>query len=208
MDKLGLCIYPNYNSNFKSAAVYTFMDKKYDVYLAIFDYSSSKYGEIIFKCAILDKNLDSKILNLHKNQIYEEYNLLKSQSKEKPKYFIKTFDFLEIQQNLDKNSRLNIEKGSYIMYGFTMEKMQKDLKALIEEKKFLNDFLIFMYLRKCLKVLCYMQDLSLCHRDIKPQNLFLDNEGKIRLGDLGSSKTFEKANKTYRKEFDYIEKQR
>ena len=57
----------------------------------------------------------------------------------------------------------------------------KTLGEPIEEEKLWNIFI------QAMSSLVYIHSLNLVHRDIKPQNLFLNNEGMVKLGDFGVS---------------------
>jgi serine/threonine protein kinase len=68
-----------------------------------------------------------------------------------------------------------------------------DLEKLIQSKKSSrvnwSELEIFHYLNQLVSALSYMQRNSVCHRDLKPQNIFVDDQGRtLKIGDLGSSR--------------------
>lgn len=42
----------------------------------------------------------------------------------------------------------------------------------------------------------YMHHMGICHRDIKPQNIMLDQNGIAKLGDFGASEVFDDGDDT------------
>jgi len=162
--------------------------------------NTSHLGNVIYKCIALKSNLKQSIFDTYEALISEEYENLKHHSKSKSTYFIECYELLKNEINLDKSVNEKIkEKGSYRVFGFTMEKMSGDLSKVFHDCKnrnvYLNDFKLFMYLKACVDILCYMQGNNFSHRDIKLDNIFIDKKGRIRLGDLGSSKKLNYINK-------------
>jgi serine/threonine protein kinase len=72
-----------------------------------------------------------------------------------------------------------------------LELMNRDLAAEIEARKKMNGFWsemeLITYLGELVSALLYAQSKGVSHRDIKPQNIFVDQEGHLKLGDFGSS---------------------
>ncbi|XP_077085801.1 serine/threonine-protein kinase Nek4-like [Siphateles boraxobius] len=71
--------------------------------------------------------------------------------------------------------------------GGDLSKLMQKQKGVFEEKQIL-DWLVQM----CL-ALQYLFKKNIIHRDIKPQNVFLTEDGYINLGDFGCSKALESA---------------
>ena len=69
-----------------------------------------------------------------------------------------------------------------------------DVKKLIDSYKILNiqipEELIWNLLLQCMSGIVYLHDRGVIHRDIKPQNLLLDNNMTIKIGDFGGSTIF------------------
>ena len=51
-------------------------------------------------------------------------------------------------------------------------------------------FLLQSYLRQLLDGIAYCHDHRVLHRDLKPQNLLIDNKGCIKLADFGLARAF------------------
>ena len=68
-----------------------------------------------------------------------------------------------------------------------------DLRAIINQRNgvfFREERILDWFTQLCLAVK-YMHDKNILHRDIKSQNIFLTQTGKIKLGDFGISKTLD-----------------
>jgi serine/threonine protein kinase len=49
----------------------------------------------------------------------------------------------------------------------------------------------YLHILKVLEGIKYIHSKNVLHRDIKPDNIFLGSEGKIKIGDFGISRKFE-----------------
>jgi len=166
----------------------------------VFEMKASHIGNIIYKCIAMKSDLKSSIYDTFDGMIKEEFENLQQHSKCKTNYFIHCYEILKNEIYLDKKVHEKIkEVGMFRVFGFTMEKMSSDLNKVFvdckNKKQYLNEFQLFMYINNCIDILCYMQGNNISHRDIKLENIFLDNDGRIRLGDLGSSKKLNYINK-------------
>merc|ERR1719163_1739026 len=79
------------------------------------------------------------------------------------------------------------------------EKCLKEVAMLKELQhaniiRFLDSFLsegqIWEYMRQLSSALSYMQTKRIMHRDVKPANIFLAEDGTLKLGDLGLGRFF------------------
>ncbi|EME32422.1 serine/threonine protein kinase isoform 1 [Galdieria sulphuraria] len=87
------------------------------------------------------------------------------------------FETLSVLQEelCDSGQICLVEKGCKVKYkssvGFTESQVRHWIKQL-------------------LSLLVYMHDRAVCHRDIRPSNLLLTNDGELRIGDFGSAARF------------------
>ena len=83
------------------------------------------------------------------------------------------------------------QDGSQLKYAIVMEWMDRDMQREIEERSKSdnywaeNDLLEAMYI--LVDALAYAQEQDICHRDMKPQNIFINRHGSVKVGDFGSS---------------------
>ena len=126
-------------------------------------------------CCVL-KKIDLKGLSEEeKKETYNEVNLLKKLDHPNIIKFIevnKSLRYLEIITEF-------AEKGDL----YNQICIQKKNKKRFPEK------IIIDWLVQSCQALKYIHSKHIIHRDIKPQNIFLSNNGSIKLGDFGVSKT-------------------
>jgi NIMA (never in mitosis gene a)-related kinase len=60
-----------------------------------------------------------------------------------------------------------------------------------ENNKYFTEQEILNYLAQTCLAIKYIHDRGLCHRDLKPDNIFLTKKNIVKLGDLGVSKVLE-----------------
>lgn len=83
------------------------------------------------------------------------------------------------------------QEGATLKYAIVMEWMERDLQQEIDERQQSrttwseSDLLEIMYI--LVDALAYAQEQGICHRDIKPHNIFINHSGSVKIGDFGSS---------------------
>jgi serine/threonine protein kinase len=83
-----------------------------------------------------------------------------------------------------------------IYYCIVMEYCENgDLRSRINEKKYLNKLfnseLVYNWIYEIINGTFYLHKKRIIHRDIKPNNIFLTKEAKIKIGDFGISREFD-----------------
>lgn len=61
----------------------------------------------------------------------------------------------------------------------------KDLKKILEERKILPISMAIEIVKRVAEALAYANSKNIVHRDIKPQNIMITNDGKVKLMDFG-----------------------
>ena len=85
----------------------------------------------------------------------------------------------------------NSVQGEEITVAIVMEFVEGNtLKQILDEKK-LNDNEIEFYFKQMTKALEYVHSKGLIHRDVKPSNFILSNDGNLKLTDFGISKSLD-----------------
>lgn len=84
------------------------------------------------------------------------------------------------------------QQADGVTVSLVLELFSKDLRQEIEDRNTRNDFWseeeLWTVLVNLVEGLALAQLTGLSHRDIKPHNLFLDSQNRVKLGDFGSSK--------------------
>lgn len=80
----------------------------------------------------------------------------------------------------------DFQKNGQVIYYFTMEFIDgKTLKEMIRDSEKLPALQVLDLLIEITKGLEYIHSNKLIHRDIKPDNIMIDNDGNIKIADLG-----------------------
>lgn len=147
-------------------SLYTNCSSGVAVYRAINVHSDAKVA-IKFK-----KTLDSRKLN------EMEIEARVQRSFDHPN-FCKLFDTFVYQEN------------EFLVLAMVMELLSSDLNREVNvrrgKKLYWSEEELVMYLFQIVDALDYLQQRDLCHRDIKPHNIFLDSNDVIKLGDFGAT---------------------
>lgn len=57
-----------------------------------------------------------------------------------------------------------------------------------ENKKYFNENLVSTWIFQLIMAIDYIHSMSIAHRDLKPQNIFVDHDMNLKIGDFGVSK--------------------
>ena len=122
------------------------------------------------------KKIDLK--GLSKEEIKDTYNEVNLLKKLDHPNIIKFIEVYKSQKNLEIITEF-AEKGDL----YNQINLQMKKKAYFPEKTLID------WLVQICQALKYIHSKHIIHRDIKPQNIFLNKKGSIKLGDFGVSKT-------------------
>lgn len=83
------------------------------------------------------------------------------------------------------------EEGSGYVAVLVVEMMESDLFKEItkraEQQQYWNEREVVEHLRDMAGALAYAETQGVAHRDIKPHNIFINTEGRVKIGDFGSA---------------------
>ena len=146
------------------------------------------------------------IHSLTKTKTNEKFALKKiiAQSIQKVSEFVKEFELVNLCQhsNILKIYGLNINLLDHSTYSIQvlMEKAErdwnKDIKRRLQEKKYYTEKELLSIMKQLTLALLYMKEkLNIAHRDIKPQNVLIFENGIFKLADFGEAKEIKINNK-------------
>jgi serine/threonine protein kinase len=72
--------------------------------------------------------------------------------------------------------------------------MQTDLEKVINSKMNLTDDHIKYFMFQILKGIFYLHSGDVIHRDLKPDNIFVNKNCSLKIGDLGLARKYENMN--------------
>ena len=137
------------------------------------------YG-VVYKCRKKD---DGRIVALKKIRLENEDEGI-------PSTAIREISILKQLKHPYIVNLLDLIHGDKKLY-LVFEFMDHDLKKFLDINKGpLQPMLVKSYLYQILSAIKYCHSKRILHRDLKPQNLLIDSDGVIKLGDFGLARAF------------------
>lgn len=131
-------------------------------------------GQGSFSCVILGQ----------KAQYGQKFAIKKSTQKEMSEYEYKLMIHLNHQNIVKLYDVFEDDVSQYIVLEYCPN-------GTIQQKGKLPNDQFICYARQILEAVSYCHSINIAHRDIKPDNIFLDQNGRIKLADFGMAKRFE-----------------
>ena len=88
------------------------------------------------------------------------------------------------------SSTVSIIGRWYVKYDYVRSLIWLCASLGRKEEEVITYILLQSYLRQLLEGIAYCHDHRVLHRDLKPQNLLIDNKGCIKLADFGLARAF------------------
>ncbi|NP_001154935.1 cyclin dependent kinase 2 isoform 2 [Nasonia vitripennis] len=115
---------------------------------------------------------------------------LETESEGVPSTAIREISLLKELTHENVIQLLDVVQGDKYLY-LVFEFLQQDLKKLLDSLKTgLSPQLVKSYLWQLLKAIAFCHVNRILHRDLKPQNLLVDQEGYLKLADFGLARSF------------------
>lgn len=109
-------------------------------------------------------------------------------------FYKKNKNFHEIMMNKEISKMVNPSFVEFINYSFSYNYIVFELCEKGDLMKYVqnltNDKLIKFVIYKILKIVQFLHQNGFAHRDLKPDNIFLDNDFSFKIGDFGQSLPF------------------
>ncbi|EGR28014.1 protein kinase domain protein [Ichthyophthirius multifiliis] len=163
-----------------------FIDLQNNKYVKIKTLSKNSQSKV-YLCHIIEKPKQMYVLK----KILLKYLDLKSQEKTLEEYQImKKLN----HPNIIKCESAFIQKRKYLCIIIQYAEggdMQQKINQMIKNNQKFDQNQIKIWIIQIIDALKYIHDNKIIHRDIKAQNIFLNSENNILLGDFGVSKSLE-----------------
>eukprot|EP00823_Brevimastigomonas_motovehiculus_P000115 TRINITY_DN10220_c0_g1_i1.p1 TRINITY_DN10220_c0_g1~~TRINITY_DN10220_c0_g1_i1.p1 ORF type:complete len:342 (-),score=87.73 TRINITY_DN10220_c0_g1_i1:121-1146(-) len=93
-------------------------------------------------------------------------------------------NIVTLKETVHQNNKL------YLVFEFLDQDLKHYMDSLAEKKKKMHRLLVKSYMQQVLTGLYFCHSHRVLHRDLKPQNLLIDQNGIIKLADFGLARTF------------------
>lgn len=161
------------------------------------DILSKKGGRAIWLCEYQNQKAIAKIYNFEKitdiTQPMKEAEIL-----EKSSGFHKSIKI--IQAFLNEKTKQYIILMEYCSNGT----LKNYLKKMNSEGRSFTQAQIWTHCKEFIELLAYLQTKNICHRDIKPDNIFVTENEELKLADFGEGKLDSESKNTIRGTPSYL----
>lgn len=118
---------------------------------------------------------------------------------------IKDDSWKEIFEGLYHNQKMEIEKKTlddninkeHLKNNSTEATNIVNYDPNIHDEEFDLELIVKSFLKQGFSAISYLHSIGICHRDIKPSNILINNNGILKLCDLGSAKKLDSNSTTY-----------
>ncbi|XP_028968891.1 cyclin-dependent kinase 1-like [Galendromus occidentalis] len=78
----------------------------------------------------------------------------------------------------------------YLVFEFLKMDLKRYLDSCIPKKEFLPEAVIRQFMYQLMDAMVYCHQRRIMHRDLKPQNILVNNDGSLKIADFGLARSF------------------